>query len=346
MKSFILGGLVVIVMAACAPPFIEDLNRAAGMTGRMAMAGTVGSVSFGNDTNVRFYPTKPTATSIDGVDIQSGFIVSTGSGGTYDYLRFAWNSDGKAQTSGSQNFPASGANSYPVTEYDVTNTTSTANIVVLNWSNVASPTYTFYAMNPSGGNTLTVTVSNAPLNYVFVSATAYGVQMMPQPGAADIFNFFLSVAGTPQNGPATVSITTGFTPGTQTTLAPTTPMRLLYYMNQAQATAYASYSVSGAWSCNKITSTGVQPLSGVSNRIDALLTSGQLLSTQDGTLRLYDASGNQLFSKPLNGLQYCYEAYVGSTPYVFFSLPLSLQHGEWVFNVYAIPTSAMGDLGK
>ncbi len=200
-------------------------------------------------------------------------------------------------------------------------------------------------MNPSGSNTLTATVSNS-LNSVFGSATAYGVQMMPQPGAADTFNFFLSVAGTPQNGPATVSITTGFTPGTPTTLAPTTPMRLLYYMNQAQTTAYASYFVSGAWSCNQITSTSVQPLSGVSNRIDALLTSGQLLSTQDGTLRLYDANGNQLFSKPLNGLQYCYEAYVGSTPYVFFSLPMSMNHGQWVFNVYAIATSSIGDLGK
>jgi hypothetical protein len=347
MKSFILAGLVVIVMAACAPPFLEDLNRASGMTGHMAAAGTVGSVSFGNDTNVRFYPTKPTATSIDGVDIQSGFVVSTGSGGTNDYLRFAWNSDGKAQTSDSQPYFATGANPYPVTEYDVTNTTSTANIVVLDWSNIANPTYTFYAVNPSGSTTLTPTAANhAPLNFVFSSATAYGVQMMPQPGAADTFNFFLFNAGIPQNGPATVSITTGFTPGTQTTLAPTTPMRLLYYMNQAQATAYTSYFISGAWSCNQITSTSVMPLSGVSNRIDAVLTSGQLLSTQDGTLRLYDASGNQLFSKPLNGLQYCYEAYMGSTPYLFFSLPLSLQHGEWVFNVYAIATSSIGDLGK
>ncbi|HTP60006.1 MAG TPA: hypothetical protein VMM82_13875, partial [Spirochaetia bacterium] len=87
-------------------------------------------------------------------------------------------------------------------------------------------------------------------------------------------------------------------------------------------------------------------LSGVSNRIDALLTSGQLLSTQDGTLRLYDTNGNQLFSKPMNGLQYCYEANVGSTPYVFFALPMSLNHGQWVFNVYAIATSSIGDLGK
>ncbi len=115
-------------------------------------------------------------------------------------------------------------------------------------------------------------------------------------------------------------------------------------MTQAGTAAYASTFTSGTWTSYQVV--GTLTSLPTSNRIDAVLTSGQLLSTQDGTLRVYDAGGNQLFSKPLNGLQYCYEAYVGSTPYVFFTLPMSLKQGQWVFNVYAIATSSIGDLGK
>jgi hypothetical protein len=346
MKSFILGGLVVLVMSACAPPFLEDLNRAAGLTGHMKSVGTVGSTSFGSDTNVRFYPTKPTETSIGDVNIQSGFVVSTN--GSNDYVRFAYNKDtGRAEISGSLPFTLSGFSSpYPLYEYDVLSTTSTtgANIVVLDWTAPSSPLYAFYSIFPGSGSMLSGL--GGPLNSVFGSATVYGAQMTPQPAGAEVFNFRLLAAGVVENGPASAGVTTGFSPGTQISLAATTTMRELYYMNPATTTAYTSYFSGGSWFCDQITPAISQTLSGVSNRIDALLTSGQLLSTQDGTLRLYDANGNQLFSKPLNGLQYCYEAYVGSTPYVFFSLPMSLNHGEWVFNVYAIATSSIGDLGK
>lgn len=87
-------------------------------------------------------------------------------------------------------------------------------------------------------------------------------------------------------------------------------------------------------------------MTGVTHRIDAVLSTGELLSTEGGTLRLYDPSGQgtQLYAVPLNGLQFCYEAYVGGTAYVFFSLPISLSRGDWAFNVYAIPTSMMRSL--
>ena len=123
----------------------------------------------------------------------------------------------------------------------------------------------------------------------------------------------------------------------------------MYFMNLGQTTAYLSYFSGGQWNGYQLSppATGyLQALPGVTNRLDAVLTSGDLISTQDGTLRLYDSTGSQQFSKPLNGLQFCYEEYIGSTPYVFFSLPLSLQHNDWAFNVYAIPTSSMRDLGK
>jgi hypothetical protein len=346
MKSFILGGLVVLVISGCAPPFIEDLNRAAGLTGRMTMVGTVGSVSFGNDTNVRFYPTKPTASSIDGVDVESGFIVSTytTSGVPNDNLRFAYNtSGGQASTSNSTSFPTTSADpNYPFYEYDVAVTTSTANLVVLN---VASNTYWYYAVSLPNGSL--PSPSTGSLSSVFTgSPSVYGAQMTPAPGAPDTFNFLLWISpSTVQNGSVTES-GGAFTFMSQSNISTSSVLSRRLYGVNLQGVGYTSYISAGNWLCDRMSGGVTQTLSGVSNRIDAVLTSGDLLSTQGGTLRLYDANGSQLFSKPLNGLQYCYEAYVGSTPYVFFTLPMSLQNNQWVFNVYAIATSSMGDLGK
>jgi len=343
MRSLILGGLVVLVMSACTPPFIEDLNRAAGLTGKMTLVGTVGSVSLGSETNVRFYPTKPTAASIGDVTAQSGFVVSTGSSGVNDYLRFAHDrSSGTADLSGSQPFTATGSSPYPVTEYEVTNTTTTANVVVIDrGANAGTGAYGFYTADPSGSS-LNSTTANLPMTGLPGSPN-YAVSVTPQPGALDTFNF-LGGSGAPSNNAVTVvSTMNGFSGATVTPLSSLGTNRQLFYMNQAGTTGYASILVSGVWICVQAETSVTLP---VSNRIDALLTTGQLLSTQDGTLRVYDAAGNQIFSKPLNGLQYCYEAYVGSTPYVFFSLPMNLNQGQWAFNVYAIATSSIGDLGK
>ena len=80
------------------------------------------------------------------------------------------------------------------------------------------------------------------------------------------------------------------------------------------------------------------------HRLDAVLTTGDLLSMEGGVLRLYDPNGNQLVGRTVGSLQFCYEAYVGSVPYLFFSLALVSQHGDWTFNSYAIPTSSMRGL--
>ncbi|MGO9410881.1 MAG: hypothetical protein ACLQCB_09025 [Spirochaetia bacterium] len=353
MKRFVLGLLVLFAVTGCAPAFLADLNKPAGLTGHMTMVGTVGAVNIDtSETNLRFYPTKPIGASIGDVNIQSGFLVSDK--GNTEFLRFAYSTgSGAASTSGSQPMPNSLAGTdpnYPYYEYDVVTTTSTANLVVLN---VATSQYWYFAVplpNGSLPNTLTAQVLSYPPD---------GVQMMPQAGAAEIFNVFDYQASYYTNAVDTMSSTTGaFTNVTNLSflnlsLGPEGSsagafVRVMYFMNLAQTIGYWSYPYNGEWSCYQFTtgSSTAQTLPGVANRIDAVLTTGDLLSTQDGTLRLYDSTGSQQFSKPLNGLQFCYEEYIGSTPYVFFSLPLSLQHNDWAFNVYAIPTSSMRDLGK
>jgi len=170
--------------------------------------------------------------------------------------------------------------------------------------------------------------------------------MMPQPGG-ETFNFLLLAGSTYYHGAAIVT-STGFsasiTPITLPVPLPGFPPRALYGLGPSGA-AYASYFTGSSWVCYLMTSSTSILLPGISSRIDAVLTSGDLLSTQDGTLRLYDSGGSLVSSMPLKGLQYCYETYVGPTPYVFFALPMALQHGNWVFNLYAIPTSSLRSLG-
>ena len=81
------------------------------------------------------------------------------------------------------------------------------------------------------------------------------------------------------------------------------------------------------------------------HRLDALLSTGQLLSTEDGVGRLYDRDGNLLATFPLGNLTYIAEEYVGGVPRCYFSQCL-VYDGQLHFNVYWIPTDQLGTLGK
>ncbi len=81
------------------------------------------------------------------------------------------------------------------------------------------------------------------------------------------------------------------------------------------------------------------------HRIDALLSTGQLLSTEGGTGRLYDRDGNLLAEFPLGNLVYIAEEYVNGVPRCYFSQCLVYDH-TLHFNVYWIQTDQLGTLGK
>jgi hypothetical protein len=132
-----------------------------------------------------------------------------------------------------------------------------------------------------------------------------------------------------------------------TTTVPGLPTsnRSLYYHDQA-ANNYAQYYTGGQWVCYQWTDAPTTPviLAGVTHRIDAVLSTGDLLSMEGGGLRLYDPSGSLLVSMPSGNLQFCYEAYIGALQYVFFTLTMKNPHGNFIFNTYAIPTSSMRSL--
>jgi hypothetical protein len=83
----------------------------------------------------------------------------------------------------------------------------------------------------------------------------------------------------------------------------------------------------------------------ISCRVDALLSSGQLLSTQGGTGRLYDRDGSLLASFPLGDLVYIGEQYVDGAARTCFQLRLVYDKAQH-FNVYWIATSALATLGQ
>jgi hypothetical protein len=335
----------------CAPPYFDALNAAAGLTRQMTNVGTIGAVSMdSNVSDVRFLPPRSTAATIADMNIQSGFVLHTQ--GAYQHLQFVFpGSSGFAQSTGSDPLQLTSTDpNLPRYEYLVTTSAGNPAVIVILYDTTVS-TYKVDVADP-----IAMTMTNGAVNQfttLFASQYPIGAALLPSPAPGpDSVVFLMSNAGTLSEGPATLNGTvTGLTSGGIQGLA-TAPVpamaqsRSLAFYNPTTAQGYASYLVSGSWQTVSYTSTGSPTLlPGVTHPLMAVLTTGDLLSTDGGVLRLYDPGGNLLRSLALNGLQYCYEAYVGSTAYVFFSLPMVNTHRDWSFNVYAIPTTSMRSLG-
>ncbi len=83
----------------------------------------------------------------------------------------------------------------------------------------------------------------------------------------------------------------------------------------------------------------------VDHRIDALLSTGQLFSTEDGTGRVYDRDGATLATFTLGNLVFLGEVYVGGSARCYFSQSLVYSH-TLHFNVYWIASSQLATLGN
>jgi hypothetical protein len=354
MKACLLLFLSLAIIS-CAPPYSAELNSSAGIAGQMTLIGTMGPVGSpdGNSTTaIKFLPIKPTAitTTLGQLSVQSGFLVSESSG--QERLDFAFQgSGGNVQTQGSGGgFSLAGADpNYPLYEYDVIESTATlASILVFSPGN---NTYQCFTAALPNGPFQAASSPPLPLSGLFVGSAVLGVQDFPLSATPyDKFSFLVSV-GTSYYGDATATFgTSSFSSGSTTTTNVTlsgSPTHALYYQGPLGAPSYASYLTAGNWVCQQWTATTTSnptPLTSVTRRIDAVLTNGDLISTQGGTLTVYDLNGTELNSVPLGGMQFCYEAYVGNTPYVFFSLSMGFPHQSWAFRVYAIPTSALQGL--
>jgi hypothetical protein len=345
---------VSLTLAGCLPPFIEALDRAAPLTRQMTTLGSVGPVSFGSNASaMKFFPAKPTASSIGSAAVTAGFAVAETPG--QEQLSFI--SAGSTGTGGAVALPLAGAAAnYPLYEYAVTATlTNQASILVFKFdpSVTSSSLQQYVATLPSGSMTSLAGPLTLVATTLFAPAqTVVGTcDLAPAAGTQDTFAFLgqnagvLSVATAQLLGTAAAfPIGTAMPPGTAT--IPGTVTRYAYDL--AAAASYTAVYNGSQWNVQRwVGAAAATAMSGITHRIDGILTTGDLVSTEGGVLRLYNPSGagSELYAIPLNGLQYCYEAYVGSTPYVFFSLSMQLPHGWWGFSVYAVPTSSMRSLG-
>jgi hypothetical protein len=121
--------------------------------------------------------------------------------------------------------------------------------------------------------------------------------------------------------------------------------RCLYYHDPATGVSYASFHAAGAWQCWRWETGGAnaRQLTKITCRIDALLTTGELLSTQDGAGRLFDPEGNLLAAFPFGALRYSMEAYVNGTATVFLSRSF-VTDGSLSLELYSIPSSRLKTL--
>lgn len=91
----------------------------------------------------------------------------------------------------------------------------------------------------------------------------------------------------------------------------------------------------------------VKPMVKMDRRIDALLSTGDLLSFDDNRCYIYNSEGEKVSSFVLGGLHFAFEMFLVSEYAVFFTLPLWLQNWnqeELFFRVYALPTSKLREL--
>jgi hypothetical protein len=137
--------------------------------------------------------------------------------------------------------------------------------------------------------------------------------------------------------------------------------RLQYFHDENQAgdparlpnASFASWydSTAGKWICYRWAEdppgSGIYPNTQIpiDHRVDAMLSTGQLLSTESGTGRLYNRDGVLLAAFPLGTLRFLSEEYVGGEARTYFCQYLPYD-GEMHFNVYWIQTAALSSLAS
>jgi hypothetical protein len=127
---------------------------------------------------------------------------------------------------------------------------------------------------------------------------------------------------------------------------PPASKRCLYFHDANAKKSFALVYVNDAWQCWTWPTDPVgEPvqLSGITRRIDALLSTGRLFSTQEGIGTIYGSDGVVLASFPLGALRFVCETYVAGETRVLFSLMTSMESSV-VFYLYSIPAADLAAL--
>jgi hypothetical protein len=133
---------------------------------------------------------------------------------------------------------------------------------------------------------------------------------------------------------------------------PGPPPQALYYYDPATTMGFVNWfdTPSSSWVCWKWYESPpgtavISQVNGINHRIDALLTTGELFSSEGEVGRVYDQNGNQLSQFSLTDLSFVGEVYVGGVALMLFSQAL-WYNNALQFNVYSIPSSNVKSLGQ
>ena len=342
----------------------------------MSSLGTVGpmdpnSLQLGSSNDqanedVVFYPEKDGA---GGITVQAGFVYSQDQFG--QNVSFIASNGGSYSRYGSTQFlgPVS-TDSYPNQVLQTVKSLHSGVGFTFNDVMPSASTYVF-ATGDTVLNTFNATAPvqlSSMLLVIFPFTTqVIGLSIYPDPSSTFDWVYVLVQQ---QASPASFMegrmqlSTTGFATGGSlrpgpydiSPFAATAANRVLYYYDPVPAvprsyvSVWSSPMAPGAWSTWVWTDSlpTYSRLSGISHRIDALLTTGELFSTEGNVGRVYDPTtptGTLEAEFPLGDLRFVGEVYVAGVPTMLFS------HAVWFnkqvsFDVYSLPTSQLKSLAQ
>jgi len=377
MKNVLRSSLLCLsgALVTCSPPpFNLDISAAARVASKLTLVGRVGPLGdlmMGSEASQGspdwiFLPEKD---GLGGVTLQAGFIyLSTPADG--DQVAFIASAGGKYQKYGSsQGLGAVSSDPYPA--HVLQSVKSGHNGISFQFDDVtpANNGYTV-AQGDTAANTFIPVVTKQLMPIVsappFTSITknVVGLSIYPDPDPTlDRMYWLAREQATTNYIEARLDYNLGgdanpiqLRPGTYDISSFAGTGRVLYYYDPVAGRSYVSVWNSPAgpagwstwvWVDNLTVPTHWQ-LTTIANRVDALLTTGEMFSTEGNVGRVYDpasAAGTLEARFTLGTLRFIGEAYVGATPMVLFSQALWINR-ELTFNVYSIPTSQLASLAE
>jgi hypothetical protein len=370
-RLLLLLSLSLVILSCAPPPFNLGLSLSAFTARGLTLEGTVGPIDKNADASeivdAAFLAETGTPT---GLDLQNGFLLFTDSFGVRNLAFVSWNAGKKMYVPTGTGIQYGIAATDPYPDLQVMNLKGASHYVgVFTFSSSAPSNNQFASMqaDPAGnqfpGSTSAANLRTAALAQ-FGSGNVICVSRYPTAGSSSESTYwlFMTSGGTFLEGAAPTDAVTALAPtllGTRPPTpyslgasVPTVLPRALYYYDpepsRAPERSYLSWYDTGKkrWQC-WWWSGGVAPtpteLIGVNHRVDAILTTGELFSTEGDTGRVYARDGTLRVQFPLTGMQFVEERFISGTPRLLFSQYLSYDRSGWV-NVYSIATKDLDSL--
>jgi hypothetical protein len=383
--GFVLAGFALAVCAlvcvSCSPPpFDLSISQSAQTASRMTLMGQVGPVyNVSSDQSVSDEMFIPEKDSVGGITVQAGFVTWKYQSGPLNYAAVIWDgSQGAYIRYGSiQSTSTAATDKYPAFLIQAVKSLHNVEVFQYDEINPGMNRYTVVLGNPSANAFPFGVPITAPLESLVTtgafgtnSKQVIGVSTYPDQSQAIDRTYWLfrqtltnnylearfdnSQTGVNPTGSPLRGLTTYDLSVTGSGFLPIGINRVMYYYDplSVPGRSYACWWDTTVapnrwrtWVWTDISPTSRVELTNITSRIDALLTTGNLFSTEGEVGRIYDQNGSLLSGFLLGNLKLIGEMYIGGVANVLFSQALHYNRALH-FNVYSIPTTQLTSLGQ